>query len=463
MHENNEECIGEIQTRIKGGFTVFLDGIVAFLPGSQVDLKPLKTNEINNLMKKPQRFLIVKMDAVRGNVVVSRREILNRIKNASKEEKLKTFKVGDIVEGVVKNLVDYGCFLDVNGFDMLCHLMEISYSRINHPSELLEMNQKVRARIIKIDEVTSRVSVSIKSLSPDPFETTNYKVGDIVKKAEIKRIVDFGVMVELENQLEGLVHSSHCSWKKNITPKKLFSLSQLIDVKILEIDNVKRRISLSIKECTPNPIKEFAKKYPIKSKIEGVISSISNFGLFAKAKDYDVELFCHYKQLSYSETEKDLNNYKNGNSIFLQVLEINLEKQQVRCGKKQLLPDEFDYFKDLSKNQIITVNIVEILDKGIMVSPDKLSLKFLIRKSEIALSKSDQRPNRYNKGDRIDVAISNLEFAKRKVAFSIRLLEKIKNDEAIKRYGVNALSSGRSLPFFDLPKVLKKKGTKKEE
>ena len=457
--ENNEEVRGRIISKIKGGFVVDVQSSMCFLPGSQVNLQPQKN--INNLMNEPLKFMIVKCDKIRGNIVVSRRAVLENIKNASKEEVLSKFNEGDIVEGTVKGITDYGVFFDLNGIDCMTHINECSWSRIGHPEELFTIGQKQKLKIIKIDTENKKISTSVKMLTPDPFNTkiNNYKVGKIYP-AEVRKITDYGVFLSLEEGLEGLCHQSELTHiKKNISAKKLLSLSQKIEVMIMEIDVKKRRISLSYKNTQPNPWKKFEKEFPVGSKVEGTIKNITEFALFININDFDLDGMIHYKDISYEESVEELEKYKKNDPITAKVLEHNQEK--IRLGLKQLLPDPIDYFKDKKEKDIITVIVLETLDNGIKVKPDGCPMKILIKKNQIAINKEDQRTNRFNKGDKVDCMLLDLDLKKRKVSLSIKILEEEQTKEAIKRYG--SVDSGRSLPFAELPKTLKKKNKTKEK
>jgi len=457
--ENNEEVQGRIISKIKGGFVVDIQSSMCFLPGSQVDLKPQKN--INHLMKEPLKFMIVKCDKIRGNIVVSRRAVLENMKNASKEEVLSKFNEGDIVEGTVKGITDYGVFFDLNGIDCMTHINECSWSRIGHPEELFTIGQKQKLKIIKIDTENKKISTSVKMLTPDPFNTkiNNYKVGKIYP-AEVRKITDYGVFLSLEEGLEGLCHQSELTHiKKNISAKKLLSLSQKIEVMIMEIDVKKRRISLSYKNTQPNPWKKFEKEFPVGSKVEGTIKNITEFALFININDFDLDGMIHYKDISYEESVEELEKYKKNDPITTKVLEHDQEK--IRLGLKQLLPDPIDYFKDKKEKDIITVIVLETLDNGIKVKPDGCPMKILIKKNQIAINKEDQRTNRFNKGDKVDCMLLDLDLKKRKVSLSIKILEEEQTKEAIKRYG--SIDSGKSLPFAELPKALKKKNKTKEK
>lgn len=456
--ENNEEVQGMIVSKIKGGFVCNIESSLCFLPGSQVDIKPSKN--FSHLMKEPQRFMIVKCDKVRGNIVVSRRAVLENMKNANKEEMLKKFKEGDIVEGIVKGITDYGVFFDINGFDCMTHINECSWTRISHPEELFSIGQKQKLKIINIDNENKKISTSVKMLTPDPFETkiNSYEVGKIYP-CEVKKITDYGVFLSLEDGLEGLCHQSELSHsKKNVSARKVLSISQKVEMQILEIDAKKRRISLSYKSTQSNPWEKFEKEFPIGSKIEGIIKNITGFALFVNIKNCGLDGMIHYKDISYEETEKDLGKFKKDEAITAKVLECDRENEKIRLGLKQLLNDPLDYFNDKKKEDVITAIVIETLDNGIKVAPDGCSMKFLIKKNQIAVDKEDQRTNRYNKGDKIDCMIQELNIKKRVVSLSIKMLEEKEQKAQIKKYG--SVDSGKSLPFAELTKVLKKKEKK---
>ena len=337
--------MGKIISKIKGGFIVDVLSSMCFLPGSQVDLKPLKN--IDHLMKEPQRFIIVKCDKVRGNIVLSRRAILENIRNESKDQIISKYKVGDIVEGTCKGMTAYGVFFDIDGFDCMCHINEISWSRISHPDELFTIGQKQKLKIITIDTESKKISVSVKMLTQDPFEKNinNFKIGETYL-AEVKKIMDYGLFLSLQNGLEGLCHQSELSHsKKNVSAKKMFVISQKIKVVVKEIDLEKRRISLSHKDTIANPWKEFQNKFPVGSKVSGKIKNITDFGLFTSIKDCTLDGFVHYKDLSYSETEEDLKNYNKNQDLELKVLEIDSQKEKIRLGLKQLSSDPLEYFR----------------------------------------------------------------------------------------------------------------------
>ena len=457
-YEKKEEVEGKIISKIKGGFICEVQGTMCFLPGSQVDLKPLKN--IDHLMKEPQRFMIVKCDKVRGNIVLSRRAILEKIRNASKDEIISKYKVGEIVEGICKGMTAYGVFFDIDGFDCMCHINEISWSRISHPDELFTIGQKQKLKIITIDTENKKISVSVKMLSQDPFERNinNFKIGGTYT-AEVRKIMDYGLFLSLGDSLEGLCHQSELSHsKKNASAKKMFAISQKIQVVVKEIDLEKRRISLSHKDTIPNPWKEFENKFPVGSKVSSKIKNITDFGLFVSIKDCDLDGLVHHKDLGYSETEENLKNFNKNQDLELKVLEIDSQTEKIRLGLKQLMPDPLEYFREKKEKDIITVTVKEISDNAIRVSPDGCDLKFLIKKGQIAIDKLDQRVTRFTKGDRLDVMIQECSLEKRKISLSIKMLEEEENKTAIKKYG--SVDSGKSLPFADLPSALKNKKEK---
>ena len=457
-YEKKEEVEGIIISKIKGGFITNVQGSMCFLPGSQVDLKPLKN--IDHLMKEPQRFMIVKCDKIRGNIVLSRRAILETMRNASKNEIISKYKIGDIVEGICKGMTAYGIFFDIDGFDCMCHINEASWSRISHPDELFSLNQQQRLKIIAIDSETKKISVSVKALSQDPFEKNinNYEIGKTYE-AEVKKIMDYGLFLSLGDSLEGLCHQSELSHsKKNISPKKLFRISQKINVVIKEIDIEKRRISLSYKDTLANPWDDFKEKFPVGTKCLAKVKSITDFALFVTINDTDMDGMIHFKDLSYEENEEDLKKFDKNQELELVVLEVDSEKQKLRLGRKQLLSDPLSVFKGKKKRDVITVTVKEIVDNAIKVSPDSCDLKFTIKKAKIAIDKQDQRVSRFTKGDRLDCMIEEIDLPKRKISLSIRLLEERENKTAIKKYG--SVDSGKSLPFADLPSALKNKKEK---
>ena len=462
--EKNEPIVGKITSKCKGGVIVeHLDtGSLMFCPGSQISDTPLK--DISHLMNEPQKFALIKMDKVRGNACVSRRQIITSNKKEDKAKIIEKYKVGDIVKNaIVKGYSSFGCFFNVNNeIDCLVHLQEISYSRVNHPEEIFTIGDKHDLKVISVDKEKLQVGCSIKQLSPDPFEKiSNYELN---KKYEVKviKLMDFGAFCELEPGLTTLLHSSEISWtRKNVTPKKIYKVGDSISCVITEIDKEKRRIAISHKLTIDNPYKTLNEKNPVGSIVEGTISSSNEYAIYVKLEDYDIDAFLHCNDLSYTkDPESELKNYKIGEKIKVKILEIKDDQQKVRVGFKQTQKDPFDYFKDKKVNDTITVKIISSDNKGLFVQPEGCEMNILIKKSQIAVNASDARPSRFVGGERIDSAIAELNIEKRKVSLSIKLLEEIQKKEALDKYG--AEGSGKNLPFSTLSDKLKKKDKEKK-
>ena len=462
--EKNEPIIGKITSKCKGGVIVeHLDtGSLMFCPGSQISDTPLK--DISHLMNEPQKFALIKMDKVRGNACVSRRQIISSGKKEDKAKIIEKYKVGDIIKNaIVKGYSSFGCFFNVNNeIDCLVHLQEISYSRVNHPEEIFNIGDKHDLKVISVDKEKLQVGCSIKQLSPDPFEKiTNYELN---KKYEVKviKLMDFGAFCELEPGLTTLLHSSEISWaRKNVSPKKAFKVGDKISCVITEIDKEKRRIAISHKLTIDNPYKVLNEKNPVGSIVESTISSSNDYALYVKIEGYDVDAFLHCNDLSYTkDPETELKNYKIGDKVKVKILEIKEDQQKVRVGLKQTQKDPFDYFNDKKINETITVKIVTSDNKGLIVQPEGCEMNILIKKSQIAVSASDARPSRFVGGERIDCAIADLNIEKRKVSLSIKLLEEIQNKEAVTKF--SSPLSGKNLPFSTLSDKLKKKDKEKK-
>jgi len=459
--ENKEEVQGRIISKCKGGFVVDVDSCLCFLPGSQIDIRPNKT--IDHLMKQPQTFECVKLDKKRGNIVLSRRAIQERKRNESRDEILSKLKEGEIIDGTVKSVVDWGAFLDLEGIDSLLHITDMSWSRVNKPSELVSVGQTLKVKIIKIEN--GKVSVSVKALTPDPYVEAikKYKVKEIYK-ATISKVADYGAFAILESGLEGLIHQTELAWgKKNISARKVLSTSQQVDVQILEIDKEKRRISLSYKNTLPNPWTKMEKSYPVGSEFEGTVNSISDFGIFLSVPNIEIQGLVHYKDLSWSENPEILSQYKKNQKVKCKVVEIDLEKEKLRCSVRALTKDPFDFFKDKKEKDIVTVFVKDTTENSINVSTlknDESSFVTTIKRNQIAVEKEDARPSRFSRGDKIDAMITEIDFEKRKVALSIKALEEQMNKEAVKKYG--SQDSGASLGDI-LGKVLKKKKPKSKK
>ena len=464
-YEDNQSINGKITSKCKGGVIVehIETGSLMFCPGSQISDKPMKS--IDHLIGVEQKFAIIKLDKVRGNACVSRRQIVSSHKKEDKAKIIEKFKVGDIIkDAVVKGYSSFGCFFEVNNeIDVLVHLQEISYSRVNHPDEIFNIGEKHDLKVISIDMEKLQIGCSIKQLSPDPFEhISNYETGKPYK-VKVVKITDYGCFCELEPGLSTLLHSSEISWtKKNISPKKLFKVGDQIDCVITEIDKDKRRVAISHRLTNENPYTTLENKYPVGSDIDGVVTSANEYALYVKLGDFDIDGFLHSNDLSYSgKPEDELKKHKKGEKLKVRVLEIKKEEQKVRVGLKQLEKDPFDFFKGKKVNDIITVQVVSSDSKGLMVKPEGCDLEFLIKKSQIAVSAADARPSRFVGGERIDSAISEINFDKRKVNLSIKLLEELQNKEAVDKF--SSPLSGKNLPFSSLSKKLDDKKKKETE
>ena len=461
-YEKKEPIMGKITSKCKGGCIVeHLDtGSLMFLPGSQISDKPLKN--IDHLMNEPQKFALIKLDKIRGNACVSRREIISTFKKEDKAKIIEKYKVGDVIKGAeVKGYSSFGCFFNVNNeLDVLVHLQEISYSRVSHPDEIFNIGEKHDLKVISVDKEKLQVGCSIKQLSPDPFEhIENYELKKIYK-AKVVKIMDFGAFCELEPGLTTLLHSSELSWtKKNTSVKKMFKVGDEIDCVITEINKTKRRVAISHKLTKENPFEIFEKKYPVGTEVNGEVVNKNEYSLFVNIENLDIDAFLHCNDLTYLDnSEEELKKYNKGDKIKVKVLEIKIDDQKIRVGLKQTQPDPFDWFKDKVVNNIITVKIVSTDNKGLTVRPEGCEMDFLIKKNQIAINPADARTSRFTGGERIDCAISELDFSKRKVSLSIKLLEELQKQEALEKYGSEG--SGKNLPFSSLSEDLNKKNKK---
>ena len=461
--ENNEPIMGKITSKCKGGVIVeHIDtGSLMFCPGSQISDTPLK--DISHLMNEPQKFALIKMDKVRGNACVSRRQIISTNKKEDKSKIIEKYKVGQIIKNaIVKGYSSFGCFFNVNNeLDCLVHLQEISYSRVNHPEEVFNIGDKHDLLVISVDKDKLQIGCSIKQLSPDPFEKiTNYELN---KKYDVKviKLMDFGAFCELEPGLTTLLHSSEISWsRKNVSPKKFFKVGDSISCVITEIDKEKRRIAISYRLTSENPYDTLEKNHPVGSEINGSISSMNDYAIYLKLDNYEIDAFLHFNDLSYTENPEEVSKkYKLKDKLKVKILEIKKDSQKVRVGLKQTMKDPFDYFKDKKINDTITVKVISSDNKGLKVQPEGSDITLIIKKSQIALSSSDARPSRFVGGERIDAAISEINLEKRKVNLSIKLLEEIHNKEAVSKF--SSPLSGKNLPFSSLSDKLKSKKEKK--
>ena len=461
-YEKKEPIMGKITSKCKGGCIVeHIDtGSLMFLPGSQISDKPLK--DISHLMNEPQKFALIKLDKVRGNACVSRREIISSFKKEDKAKIIEKYKIGDIIKDAeVKGYSSFGCFFNVNGeLDVLVHLQEISYSRVNHPDEVFNIGEKHDLKVISVDKEKLQVGCSVKQLSPDPFEhIENYELGKEYK-VKVVKIMDFGAFCELEPGLTTLLHSSELSWsKKNASAKKMFKVNDIINCVITEIDKEKRRVAISHRLTLENPFEIFEKKFPVGTIVEGEVVNKNEYSLFVRVADLEIDAFLHCNDLTYSNNgEQELNNYKKGDKIKIKILEIKVSDQKIRVGHRQTQQDPFDWFKDKKVNQTITVKIISTDSKGLIVRPEGCEMDFPIKKSNIAINAADTRTSRFTGGERIDCAIADLDKEKRKVTLSVKLLEEIEKKEALEKYG--AEGSGKNLPFSSLSEDLKKKDKK---
>ena len=464
-YEKNEPIMGKITSKCKGGVIVehIETGSLMFCPGSQISDKPLK--DISHLMNEPQKFALIKLDKIRGNACVSRRQIISSNKKEDKAKIVSKYKIGDVIKNaIVKGYSSFGCFFDVNSeLDVLVHLQEISYSRINHPDEIFNIGEKHDLLVISVDKEKLQVGCSIKQLSPDPFEhISNYELNKPYK-VKVVKIMDFGAFCELEPGLSTLLHSSELSWtKKNPSAKKMFKIGDEIQCVITEIDKEKRRVAISHRLTKENPYEIMEKKYPVGSEIEGIINSISEYALYLKIESLEIDAFLHCNDLTYNnDPESELKKYKKGEKLKVKVLEIKKDQQKIRVGLRQTKPDPFDWFKNKKVNDTVTVKVISSDNKGLLVKPEGCELDFVIKKSQIAINVADARPSRFVGSERIDAAIAEIDFNKRKVSFSIKLLEELKNKEAVSKF--SSPLSGKNLPFSSLSDELEKKEKKRKK
>ncbi len=464
-YEKNNPIMGKITSKCKGGVIVehIETGSLMFCPGSQISDKPLK--DISHLMNEPQKFALIKLDKVRGNACVSRRQIISSSKKEDKAKIIEKYKVGDVIKNaIVKGYSSFGCFFDVNSeLDVLVHLQEISYSRVNHPEEIFNIGEKHDLLVISVDKEKQQVGCSIKQLSPDPFEhITNYELNKNYK-VKVVKLMDFGAFCELEPGLTTLLHSSELSWtKKNPSAKKMFKVGDEISCVITEINKEKRRVSISHRLTEKNPYIVLQEKYPVDSIVNGTITSINDYAIYVKLEEFDIDGFLHANDLTYNKKpEEELKKYKKDQKLKVKILEIKADQQKVRVGLKQTEEDPFDWFKDKKINDTITVKVLETDSKGLMVKPEGSKVDLHIKKTQIAINASDARPNRFIKGDRIDAAIQELDLKKRKVALSIKLLEELQNKEAVSKF--SSPLSGKNLPFSSLSDKLEKKDKKNKK
>ena len=441
-HASEERVDGAIFGRVKGGFTVDLGGAVAFLPGSQVDVRPVR--DAGPLMGMAQPFIVLKMDRRRGNIVVSRRAILEESRAEQRAEIVGKLAEGDAVDGVVKNITDYGAFVDLGGVDGLLHVTDMAWSRVNHPSEVLTIGETIKVQVIKINKDTHRISLGMKQLQDDPW-------GDVAGRfpleslhtGRVTNITDYGAFVELEPGVEGLVHVSEMSWtKKNVHPGKIVSTSQEVEVMVLEIDDVKRRVSLGLKQTQGNPWESFEKLHPVGSQVEGEIKNITEFGLFVGLED-DIDGMVHLSDIDWNVSgEEAIKNYKKGDVVTAGVSEIDVEKERISLSIKMLGKDQFvDAVDGIKRGAIITVEVTAIEEGGIEVNCN--GMKSFIRRSDLSRDRAEQRPDKFTVGDKVDARVTSLDSKSRKIGLSIKAREIAEEKEAVEQYG--STDSGASL------------------
>ena len=442
-HEKEERVTGVIFGRVKGGFTVDLGGAVAFLPGSQVDIRPVR--DVSPLMGTPQPFHILKMDRARGNIVVSRRAVLEESRQEARSDILENIVEGQILNGVVKNITDYGAFIDLGGVDGLLHVTDISWKRVNHPSEVLSVGQSIEVQVIRFNEENQRISLGMKQLESDPWDAVSEKfnVGDKFT-GRITNIADYGAFVELEDGVEGLVHVSEMSWtKKNVPPSKIVSTSQEVEVMVLDIDKEKRRISLGLKQCQENPWIEYCNSHKVGDKIEGEVRNITEFGLFVALND-ELDGMVHLSDVSWEDQSEDaLKAFNKGDKVKATILELDAEKERVALGIKQLSDDPFKGAMDgVAKGATVTCTITEIKATMVEVSVND-NVKGVIKKADLSRERSEQRTDRFAVGEKVDAKVISIDAKSRKVSLSIKAREIDEDKQAMKEFG--STESGASL------------------
>ncbi len=442
FYNKSETVLGAIVGRVKGGFTVDLGGALAFLPGSQVDVRP--TRDIGPLMNKEQPFAILKMDRSRGNIVVSRRAVLEEERAEQRSEIVGQLAEGEVREGVVKNITDYGAFVDLGGVDGLLHVTDMSWKRISHPTQIMNVGDTVNVQIIKINPESQRISLGMKQLQSDPWEgvAVKYPVGTKLSGV-VTNIADYGAFVELEDGVEGLIHVSEMSWtKKNIHPGKIISTSQEVEIVVLDVDAAKRRISLGLKQAQANPWEAFLAVHPIGSEIEGEIKTITEFGLFI-GLDNDVDGMVHLSDLDWDKDgEEAIKDYNTGDVVKAKVLDVDVEKERIALGIKQLSEDPMEGLR-FRKGDRVTCVVTEVTSGGLEVSVADGMMTAFVRKSDLSRDRGEQRPDRFAKGDKVDAAVTSFDKSSRKLSLSIKALEIAEEKEAVEQYG--STDSGASL------------------
>ena len=451
VHKKNERVTGVIFGRVKGGFTVDLGGAVAFLPGSQVDIRPVR--DVSPLMGTPQPFHILKMDRSRGNIVVSRRAVLEESRESARSDLLEGLKEGQVLKGIVKNITDYGAFVDLGGVDGLLHVTDISWKRVNHPSESLQIGQSIDVQVIRFNEESGRISLGMKQLGQDPWKDviSKYEKGQKFR-GRVTNIADYGAFVELEDGIEGLVHVSEMSWtKKNIHPGKIVSTSQEVDVVVLDVDPEKRRISLGLKQCQENPWENFAKTHKVGEELEGEIRNTTEFGLFIGMPG-EIDGMVHLSDVSWEDdSEAVLKAFTKGEKIKVKILDIDAAKERVALGIKQLTKDPYEGKGKSSKGSasagtpqggVVTGTVTKIDSKGIEVSVSDGVIGF-IKKGDLSRERSEQRPDRFAVGEKVDAKVIGSDAKGKKLQLSIKAREIDEDKQAMKEFG--STESGASL------------------
>ena len=458
--EKQERVTGVIFGKVKGGFTVDLSGATAFLPGSQVDIRPVR--DLGPLMGTPQPFQILKIDRRRGNIVVSRRAVLEESRAEARTELVSNLQEGQVLQGVVKNITDYGAFVDLGGVDGLLHVTDIAWQRISHPSEALQIGETVEVQVIRFNAETQRISLGMKQLLSDPWENVEGKFPIGAKmEGRVTNITDYGAFVELEAGVEGLVHVSEMSWtKKNVHPGKIVSTSQQVEVMVLDVDLSKRRISLGLKQCTNNPWEDLSATYPVGTEIDGEIRNITEFGLFVGLND-DIDGLVHLSDISWENAgEEALEGFTKGDMVKAKVLDIDVNKERISLGIKQLTDDPFAGQADAyRKGEVVTCNVSAVTDNGIDVTIGENMTGF-IRRTDLSRDRAEQRADRYAVGEKVDAIVTSVDKKTRKLSLSIKARESAEEKQAMAEFGSS--DSGASLGDI-LGAALAKKETTDEK
>ena len=441
--EKQERVTGVIFGKVKGGFTVDLSGATAFLPGSQVDIRPVR--DLGPLMGTPQPFQILKIDRRRGNIVVSRRAVLEESRAEARSELVSNLQEGQVLQGVVKNITDYGAFVDLGGVDGLLHVTDIAWQRISHPSEALQIGETVEVQVIRFNAETQRISLGMKQLMSDPWENVEGKFPIGAKmEGRVTNITDYGAFVELEAGVEGLVHVSEMSWtKKNVHPGKIVSTSQQVEVMVLDVDLSKRRISLGLKQCTANPWEDLTETYPIGNEIEGEVRNITEFGLFVGLTE-DIDGLVHLSDISWETTgEAALEGFNKGDMVKAKVLDIDISKERISLGIKQLTDDPYAGQADAyRKGEVVTCTVASVSDNGIDVTVGE-SMTGFIRRTDLSRDRAEQRSDRFAVGEKVDAVVTNIDKKTRKLTLSIKARETAEEKQAMADFGSS--DSGASL------------------